>query len=141
MGWSPQNAHRYIQKQINEICKRIKVEQKTNESFRDDFSSILHFKFFTEENLMNVETKMKKYEQDLQVVRDQQLKQISDLNDFEMANGDFRGTIRNFENKMQKQRNFYEKNMKKIEREIDKARGRISIVEKDLASNMTKTEF
>ena len=70
MGWSPQNAHRYLQKQINEICKRIKVEQKTNESFRDDFSSILHFKFFTEENLMNVETKMKKYEQDLQIVRD-----------------------------------------------------------------------
>ena len=69
------------------------------------------------------------------------MKQISELNEFEAVNGDFRGTIRNFENKMQKQRNFYEKHMQLIEKEVDKARGRISLVEKDLAKTMTKTDF
>ena len=90
---------------------------------------------------MNVETKMKKYEQDLQVVRDQQLKQISELNEFKMAKIDFRGTIRAFESKLQKMRNFYEKNMHRIEHEVDKARGRVSIVKKDLATTMNKTDF
>ena len=47
MQFSPMLAHRYIQKQVNDMCLAFKKEQNMNEQFREEFSSVQAFKFFT----------------------------------------------------------------------------------------------
>ena len=42
-----------------------------NESFREEFSSIQAFKFFTQGSLMDLQSNMKKYEQDIITIRKQ----------------------------------------------------------------------
>ena len=78
---------------------------------------------------MNLETKMKKYENDLQSVRDNLREAKKHIHEFEVVNGDFTNTIKSFENRMQKQRNFYDKGLNAIEKEVDKSRSRIVLVE------------
>jgi predicted nucleic acid-binding Zn-ribbon protein len=52
--FKPQLAIRYIQKQINEICLAFNKENKLNESFRDEFTGVRAFKFFTQQALDEV---------------------------------------------------------------------------------------
>jgi hypothetical protein len=46
--------------QINEICKEHKKEQNLSEQFREEFSGLRSFKFFTEKLLTDVEDRVKK---------------------------------------------------------------------------------
>ena len=60
MNFTPLLAHRYLQIQINEMCKVLYAEKNLNEQFRNEFSVLQSFKFFTEEQLSNVDENMKK---------------------------------------------------------------------------------
>ena len=37
MNFTPVLAHRYIQRQINDVCKAVYSEKNLNEQFRDEF--------------------------------------------------------------------------------------------------------
>lgn len=59
MNFTPILAHRYLQKQINEICKAIYVEKNLSEQFREEFTSLRKFKFLMEEVIQDMSTNMK----------------------------------------------------------------------------------
>ena len=64
MNFTPLNAHRYLQKQINDLCYSFKKEMDLNEKFRDEFASFQAFKFFTQDQLADIDSTMKKYMQE-----------------------------------------------------------------------------
>ena len=59
MNFTPLMAHRYMQNQINDMSKTILAEKKLNEAFREDFSSLQHFKFFCQDLMNGLENTMK----------------------------------------------------------------------------------
>ena len=40
MNFTPLLAHRYLQKQLNDLCKAVYTEKNLNEKFRAEFSSL-----------------------------------------------------------------------------------------------------
>ena len=40
MNFTPVMAHRYLQKQINDLCKAVYAEKDLNEKFRSEFESL-----------------------------------------------------------------------------------------------------
>ena len=61
MNFTPMVAHRYLQKQINDLCYTVKKEMDMNEKFREEFSKFQTFKFFTQDQLADIDSTMKKY--------------------------------------------------------------------------------
>ena len=57
--FTPLIAHRYLQRQINEICLEFKKERNLNSQFRDEIGTVQTFKFFTQNALMDLEATLK----------------------------------------------------------------------------------
>ena len=68
MNFTPLMAHRYLQKQINELCFMVKQEKDLNEKFRDA-SDLQSFKFFTQNNLLDLESSMKEFKDNLESIK------------------------------------------------------------------------
>ena len=60
-----------------------------NESFREEFSEISAFKFFTQDALLDLRSTMKRYEEELTSVRDQLGDAQNHIANFEKVNGNF----------------------------------------------------
>ena len=60
MNFTPLLAHRYLQRQINELCLELYSEKNHNAKFRQEFSSLQTFKFFCEENMHALEDMLEK---------------------------------------------------------------------------------
>ena len=73
------------------------------EKFRAEFASVLHFKFFTEENLQKHQTKLKKNQDAVKFVKEQLKHAEKRIDKFQEINGSFFTDIEKFEKMLKAQ--------------------------------------
>ena len=139
--FTPLIAHRYLQRQINEICLEFKKERNLNSQFRDEIGTVQTFKFFTQNALMDLEATLKQCVNDLVLVNKTLDKQRNDLEGFKIASGDISSTMALIDKKLKSIKNVFNGHLEKIKVEVDKARQRIYRSETDIESIQLKVNF
>ena len=84
---------------------------------------------------------MKQFERDLESVRKQLAAAQTHINNFNEVNGDFSNTIINIDKKLKTQRNFTDKSIVSVQKEIKETRARIVNLESNVEIAMNKVAF
>ena len=141
MNFTPLMAHRYLQNQINEIGKTILTEKKLNAEFRDEFSSLQHFKFFCEDSLNGLDATIKHNKVQIDEINEKMNKQKQTLDLFQNSQGDFGSMLKSVDKTLNKQRNLYKTGLSEIKNDLMQTKVRVKRAEIQLFEAINKVKF
>lgn len=138
MNFTPLLAHRYIQKQMNDLCKAVWADKNLNEQFRAEFASLQSFKFFTEDQLSNIDQNMRQNHEMLTKINNQLGGQKAKIDHFQELNMDVENTLTMIDKKLKNQRNLFDKELLKQQKDLTSTQVRLKRAEVELAQAILK---